>query len=65
MNLVEAVAMAYLLAGLPVGAAALAGRMTPMYRLERGVLLRWWGWGAVAIIVCVILQTRLLPLVLP
>lgn len=41
---------AYLLAGIPISLAALAGRMSPMYRLERGVLLQWWSRLALVIV---------------
>ena len=52
----------YLLAAIPVGAAALAGVASPIYRLERGTLLRWWSWGALAIVASAILVYRVLPL---
>lgn len=50
MSLLIAVAAAYLLAGLPVGAAALVGG------LSRSELMRWWGWGALGVIVLALLM---------
>lgn len=33
---------AYLMAGIPVGGILLAGRMSPLYRIPRNDLCRWW-----------------------
>jgi len=41
---------AYLLAGIPVGAAWLAGRASPLYRLEGNKLQRWWSWMALIVV---------------
>lgn len=41
---------AYLLAALPIGAALLAGRASPLYRLELVVLARWWSRLALALV---------------
>jgi hypothetical protein len=42
---------AYVLASIPVGAAFLAGKMSPLYQLERTVLARWWSRFALVIVV--------------
>ncbi|HZO97311.1 MAG TPA: hypothetical protein VFB42_08065 [Gaiellaceae bacterium] len=36
------VGSAYLMAGVPVGGIVLAGRVSPLYRLPRADLWRWW-----------------------
>lgn len=41
---------AYLLAGLPIGAAMLAGRASPLYRLPRVQLARWWSRMALGLV---------------
>jgi hypothetical protein len=46
-----AVASAFLLAGVPVAAAALAGRTSPMYARPARDYLCWWTWGALLILV--------------
>jgi hypothetical protein len=35
-------ALAYLMAAVPVGGIVLAGRMSPLYRLPTNDLCRWW-----------------------
>ncbi len=41
---------AYLLAGIPVGALILAGRLSPLYRPPKGFLCRWWSRFALVIV---------------
>jgi hypothetical protein len=48
-ELVMKVGAAYLLAGIPIGAFALMGRMSPVYALPRRKLLHYWSWGALAV----------------
>jgi hypothetical protein len=43
------VAAAYLLAGIPVGAFALLGRMSPVYSYSRNKLIVYWSWFALII----------------
>ena len=40
----------YLLAAIPVGAAWVAGRMSPVYRLPTAQLFRWWSWFALILV---------------
>ena len=46
---------AYVLAGLPIGAIVLAGRMSPLYRVPRPHLCRWWSRFALVIVACAVL----------
>jgi len=46
-----AVALAYLLAAIPVGAVVLAGRMSPVYARPTVDYLRWWSWCALCVLV--------------
>ena len=48
---------AYLLAGLPIAAILLAGRMSPLYRLPGAHLWRWWSWFALAIVAFAVLMS--------
>jgi hypothetical protein len=41
---------AYCLAAIPVGAIMLAGRMSPLYQIPTGYLLRWWSRFALVIV---------------
>jgi len=41
---------AYVLAGSPVGALMLASRLSPLYRLPKGFLCRWWSRFALVIV---------------
>src|SRR5262245_59792677 len=41
---------AYLVAALPVGSLALASRMSPLYRISRTYLCRWWSRGALVVV---------------
>jgi len=41
---------AYVLAGIPVGALMLASRLSPLYRLPKGFLCRWWSRFALVIV---------------
>ena len=54
-----AIGLAYLLAGIPVAAIALAGRLSPMYRMPTGWYLRCWSWMALAFVVCALVTVRL------
>ena len=60
MRLLEAefviVGLAYLMAGVPVGGAVLAGRVSPGYRLPTGDLCRWW--SRCALLVAALLLAR-------
>ena len=49
---------AYLLAGLPVGAALLAGRASPFYRLPLAELARWWSRMALALVLAALAVAR-------
>jgi hypothetical protein len=46
---------AYLLAALPMAAIVLAGRMSPVYRLPREHLCRWWSRFALVIVALALL----------
>jgi hypothetical protein len=59
VHLVIAVVGAYLLAGIPVGAFALLGRMSPVYRFPREALIRYWSWGALVVVVTATLYSAL------
>ena len=41
---------AYCLAAIPIGAVLLAGRMSPLYAIPRGYLVRWWSRFALVIV---------------
>jgi hypothetical protein len=49
---VTVVLFAYLMAGIPVGGVALAGRMSPLYRMQPGHLGQWWSRFALVIVLC-------------
>lgn len=49
-RLVVGVASAYLLAAIPVGAIALAGIVTPLYRMPRAWYARCWSWMALILV---------------
>ena len=46
---------AYVLAAIPIGAAFLAGRMSPLYRMPDHWLCRWWSRFALLIVVFAVL----------
>lgn len=46
---------AYALAAIPVGAAFLAGRMSPLYRMPDRWLCRWWSRFALVIVAVAVL----------
>lgn len=48
---------AYVLAAIPVGLIMLAGRMSPMYAVPGGRVLRWWSWFALVIVAFAVLMT--------
>ena len=48
---VVVVAGAYLLAALPIMAAYAAGKASPLYRIERAQLARWWSRMALGLVV--------------
>jgi len=54
MGLVErelvVIALAYLVAAIPIGGALLAGRMSPLYRLPTHRLCCYWSWFALLIV---------------
>ena len=60
MSLVEheltVIVFAHLLAVIPIGAFALASRMSPLYRLPSSDLCRWWSRCA-----CLVAALLLLP----
>jgi hypothetical protein len=41
---------AYVLAGIPIAALLLAGRMSPLYAIPSGHLVRWWSRFALLIV---------------
>jgi hypothetical protein len=41
---------AYVLAGIPIAALLLAGRMSPLYAVPSGYLVRWWSRFALVIV---------------
>lgn len=45
---------AYLLAAIPVGAAWIVGRVSPLYRLPMYQLCRWWSWFALILVAAAI-----------
>lgn len=51
------VCLAYLMAGVPVGGLVLAGRMSPLYRVPRADLCRWWSWMALVIAAWLLART--------
>jgi len=53
------VGIAYVLAGVPIGGVALAGRMSPLYRLPAGDLRRWWSWAALALAVVILARASI------
>jgi len=44
------IALAYLMAAMPLGAVVLAGVVNPSYKIPTGDLVRWWSWFALAIV---------------
>lgn len=61
MGAVVAVLYAYLLAGIPVGFVALAGKASPLYRKPVGWYLSCWSWMALGFIVSAVLLYRVIP----
>ena len=51
---------AYLLAGIPIVFAAVAGLMSPMYRQPWQALVRWWSWMALVVVASAVLLFVLL-----
>lgn len=47
---------AYVLAAIPIGLIMLAGRMSPLYAVPGGHVLRWWSWFALAIVASAVLM---------
>jgi hypothetical protein len=41
---------AYLLAGIPIAALLVAGRMSPLYSIPSGQVVRWWSRFALVIV---------------
>jgi hypothetical protein len=41
---------AYVLAGIPIAALFVAGRMSPLYSIPSGHVVRWWSRFALAIV---------------
>jgi hypothetical protein len=52
---------AYLLTAIPVGAAVLAGHLSPLYRMSAGWYLRCWSRLALVFVAAVIVVYRLIP----
>jgi hypothetical protein len=48
---------AYVLAGIPIAALLLAGRMSPLYAVPRGYLVRWWSRFALVIVAFAVLMS--------
>jgi len=46
---------AYVLAAIPIGLIMLAGRMSPLYSVPDGHVVRWWSWFALAIVAFAVL----------
>jgi hypothetical protein len=42
--------VAYVLAGIPIAALLLAGRMSPLYAVPSGYVVRWWSRFALVIV---------------
>ena len=59
---VVVVGFSYLLAGIPVGLAAVAGAATPLYRLPAGRLTVLWSRMALVVVASVFVLYRLVPL---
>jgi hypothetical protein len=57
----QVVVGAYLLAAIPIGAIVVAGRMSPLYRLPREHLWRWWSRFALVIVGFAVLISVLAP----
>jgi hypothetical protein len=59
MSLVEreltVIVIAHLLAVIPIGAFALASRMSPLYQVPSEQLARWWAWFALIIVASAVL----------
>jgi hypothetical protein len=49
--------LSYLLSAVPVGGIVLVGRMSPLYRLPRRDLYRWWSWCALLMTGCLLVRT--------
>ncbi len=49
---IAVIALAYLLAGIPIAGDVLAGRMSPLYNVPSNFIARWWSWGALMVVVC-------------
>jgi len=47
---------AYALAAIPIGLIMLAGRMSPLYAVPAGNVVRWWSWFALAIVAFAVLM---------
>jgi len=47
---------AYALAAIPIGLIMLAGRMSPLYAVPAGHVVRWWSWLALAIVAFAVLM---------
>jgi hypothetical protein len=47
---------AYVLAAIPIGLIMLAGRMSPVYAVPGGHVLRWWSWFALVIVAFAVLM---------
>jgi len=47
---------AYVLAAIPIGLIMLAGRMSPLYSVPGGQVVRWWSWFALAIVAFAVLM---------
>lgn len=52
---ITVLAGSYLLAGLPIAAAFLLGRISPLYQLPRSVLITYWSRMALVIVVVALL----------
>ena len=47
---------AYALAAIPIGLIMLAGRMSPLYAVPAGHVVRWWSWFALGIVAFAVLM---------
>ena len=47
---------AYALAAIPIGLIMLANRMSPLYSVPGGHVLRWWSWFALVIVALAVLM---------
>lgn len=51
-NEIVVILSAYLLAGIPIGFAIVAGAWSPLYKQPVKRMARWWSWLALILVAC-------------